>query len=291
MTIAVLVNPAAGRGKARAVVGRLEAAGPHEVISPDSAEKAARMLKDAVAGGVEAVVAVGGDGTVHLALQAVAATGVPLGIVPAGTGNDMAACFGLPAQVDAAADHVLKALAAQRTTALDLGRIDTSDGQTRWFGGVVAAGFDAIVNERGNRMRWPRGPRKYDLAILVELAKLRPRHYRITFDGTETELDAVLLAIGNIPSYGGAMRICPDADPTDGELDVVWAEPISRTTLMRIKPKVYAGTHVQHPKVRQRRIREITIDSPGIVCYADGERVSALPVTITAVPKALSLLR
>ena len=110
----------------------------------------------------------------------------------------------------------------------------------------------------------------------MELARLRPRHYRIAFDGQPEEIDAVLLAIGNIPSYGGAMRICPDADPTDGKLDVVWAEPISRTTLMRIKPKVYAGTHVQHPKVRQRRVTSISIDAPGIVCYADGERVSAL---------------
>lgn len=291
MTIAVLVNPAAGRGKARSVVGRLETAGPLDVISPDSAQKAERLLKDAVERGVDAVVAVGGDGTVHLALQAVAATGVPLGIVPTGTGNDMATCFGLPNQVEAAVAQLVQALAAQRKTRFDLGRIDTSDGQTRWYGGVLAAGFDAIVNERGNRMRWPRGPRKYDLAILVELVKLRPRHYRIAFDGEEIELDAVLLAIGNIPAYGGAMRICPDADPADGLLDVVWAEPISRTTLMRIKPKVYAGTHVQHPRVRQRRVTTISLDAPGIVCYADGERVSALPVTITAVPGALTLLR
>lgn len=291
MTIAVLVNPAAGRGRARVAAGRLDQAGPLDVISPDSAEKAERLLKDAVARGVDAVVAVGGDGTVHLALQAVAGTGVPLGIIPAGTGNDMAACFGLPTSPEAAAEVILESLAAQRKASLDLGRISTSDGQVRWYGGVLAAGFDAIVNERGNRMRWPRGPRRYDLAILVELVKLKPRHYRIAFDGAETELDAVLLAIGNIPSYGGAMRICPDADPADGMLDVVWAEPISRTTLMRIKPKVYAGTHVQHPKVRQRRVRSIRLDAPGIVCYADGERVSALPITVDAVPGALTLLR
>jgi diacylglycerol kinase (ATP) len=295
VTIAVLVNPVAGRGRRQALiqaaVDRLKSAGPLDVISPDSAAKAETLLKDSVARGVQAVVAVGGDGTVHLAVQAVAETGVPLGIIPAGTGNDMATCFGLPTAPDAAADVVIEALAAQRKTSFDLGRISTSDGQTRWYGGVLAAGFDAIVNERGNTMRWPRGRRRYDLAILWELARLRPRHYRITFDGKEEELDAVLLAVGNIPSYGGAMRIAPGADPTDGLLDVVWAEPISRTTLMRIKPKVYKGTHIEHPKVRQRRVTSITIDAPGIVCYADGERISALPVTLTAVPGALSLLR
>src|SRR5581483_149047 len=161
MTIAVLVNPAAGRGRAqesaREAAGRLETAGPLDVIAPDSAGKAEQLLKDSVARGVDAVVAVGGDGTVHLALQAVAQTGVPLGIVAAGTGNDMAACFGLPTAPEAAVDVVLEALAAQRTSRFDLGRISTSDGQTRWYGGVLAAGFDAIVNERGNRMRWPRG--------------------------------------------------------------------------------------------------------------------------------------
>jgi diacylglycerol kinase (ATP) len=295
VTIAVLINPAAGRGRGRAAVqeavGRLKAAGQLDLIRADSAAKAEALLKDAVAGGAEAVVAVGGDGTVHLTLQAVGGTGVPLGIIPAGTGNDMATCFGLPSDPEGAARVIVEAVRTQRRAILDLGRISASDGQTRWYGGVLAAGFDAIVNERGNHMRWPRGPRRYDLAILAELVRLRARHYRVAFDGKEEELDAVLLAIGNIPSYGGAMRICPDADPSDGKLDVVWAEPISRTTLMRIKPKVYAGTHVQHPKVRQRRATSIALDAPGIVCYADGERVFPLPVTVTAEPAALTLLR
>lgn len=285
--IKVLVNPEAGKGRHRGslpgVLSRIGGAGPVRVL--DSRATPREILDDATA-----VVVFGGDGTVHLALQAVAGTGTACGIIPAGTGNDMAACFGLPAEPLAAADTVARALAGGGTRAVDLGRVTTRDGSRIWFGGVLAAGFDAIVNERANRMRRPRGPRRYDLAILLELARLRPRRYDLVFDGVAKSLDAVLLAVGNIASYGGGMRICPDADPADGLLDVLWADPISRATLIRVKPRIYAGTHVRHPAVHQRRVREISIDTPGIVCYADGERVAPLPVTVAVEPGALALL-
>ncbi|GAB3839516.1 hypothetical protein GCM10029963_06860 [Micromonospora andamanensis] len=146
------------------------------------------------------------------------------------------------------------------------------DGTLRWYGAVLAAGFDAIVNERANRMRWPRGPRRYDLAILVELARLRPRRYTLTLDGERIEVDAVLVAVGNGASYGGGMRICPAADPTDGLLDVVVGGRFDRRTLIRVKPRIYAGTHVAHPLVSTYRARTVTIAAEGITTYADGER-------------------
>lgn len=263
----------------------LQEAGPVELLSPCTREEALDAAKAAVAGGADALVALGGDGTVHVALQAVGGTSTPLGIVPVGTGNDMAQCFGLPADPAEAAKVVVR----KQTRAMDLARLSTADGATRWFGGVLAAGFDAIVNERGNAMRWPKGPRRYDLAILVELARLKPRRYQLVIDGKPEGLEAVLFAVGNIAQYGGGMRICPQADPQDGKLDLVWAEPVSRAKLIRIKPQVYAGTHVLHEKVHQRQAREISIDAPEIVCYADGERIAPLPVKVTAVPGALTL--
>jgi len=163
-------------------------------------------------------------------------------------------------------------------------------GPPRWFGGVLGAGFDAMVNERANRMRFPRGPRRYDVAIVAELFRLKPRPYTVRLDGVEHRLDAVLVAIGNTPAYGGGMRICPAADATDGLLDIVIAGPISRTTLIRIKPRVYAGTHVSHPMVTSYRAREVELDAEGITAYVDGERTSPLPVTVTAIPGALTLL-
>ncbi len=268
--ITVLSNPEAGRGR----------------HARDLPRVLARL--EALAG--DAVVVIGGDGTVHQALQMVAGTGIPLGIVPTGTGNDMAACFGLPPTPLAAADSLAEALKSGRTRTVDLARVTTVDNRIIWYGGVLAAGFDAVVNERGNRMRWPRGPRRYDVAIMLELLRLRPRRYHLVMDGVSQKLDAVLLAVGNISQYGGGMRICPEADPTDGVLDVVWADPISRATLVRVKPRIYQGTHVRHPALHQTRVREISIDAPDIVCYADGERLAPLPVTIAVQPNALTLL-
>lgn len=292
--IAVLLNPSAGRGKhrpaAQAALRRLESAGPVRVLEAGTPQDAEKAGKAAVANGARALVAMGGDGTVHLALQAVAGGDVPLGIVPAGTGNDIAACFGLPSSATEAADTIVNALADNRIRRMDLARLSTVDGVTRWYAAVLAAGFDAVVNERGNSMRWPKGPRRYDIAILLELARLRPRTYTAVFDGEQQTFTASLLAIGNCTSYGGGMKICPQADPTDGLLDIVWAEPVSRATLIRLKPRVYQGTHVLDARVKQRRAKEIQLDAADIVCYADGERIGPLPITVTAVQGALPLL-
>lgn len=293
--VAVVVNPVAGRGRFRtvypAVLERLRAAGrPVVPLVAGTADEALAACRAAVADGAGALVAVGGDGTVHVGLQAVAGTGVPFAAVPAGTGNDFVAELGLPAAPLAAADAIAEALRAGRGRRLDLARMTGPDGSVRWFGAVLAAGFDALVNERANRMSFPRGRRRYDLAIFAELLRLRPRRYILTLDGERVELDAVLVAIGNTPAYGGGMRICPAADPTDGLLDVVVAGPISRTTLVRIKPLIYTGGHVRHPAVRAFRAAEVGLDAEGIVGYADGERAAPLPVVVRCVPAALTAL-
>lgn len=294
--LAVLVNPTAGRGRHRGllpdVLERLAAAGrPLRLLDARTPAQALAQCHEAVADGIAGLVAVGGDGTVHLALQAVAESGVPFGPVPVGTGNDFAADTGFPADPLAAADAIAAAARAGRTSPVDLARMTATDGTVRWFGALLAAGFDALVNERANRMRWPRGPVRYDLAIMVELFRLRPRRYRLVLDGVEQHVEAVLVAVGNCASYGGGMRMCPAADPTDGLLDVVVVGPVSRTTLVRVKPRLYTGTHVTHPMVRSHRAGTVELDAEGITGYADGERSSALPVSITAVPAAAQLLR
>jgi diacylglycerol kinase (ATP) len=292
--VAVLINPTAGRHRHHhqipAVIERLRAGGrPVNLLHTSSAETALAACHEAVAGGAAALVAVGGDGTVNLAMQAVAGTGVPFGAVPGGTGNDFVREIGLPVDMLAAAAAIADALDAGTSTPVDLARMDAG-GTARWFGAVLGAGFDAIVNERANRMRFPRGPRRYDVAIVAELLRLRPRRYRLRLDDETLELDAVLVAVGNTPSYGGGMRICPDASAYDGLLDVVVAGAVSRTTLLRIKPRVYQGTHLDHPKVTSYRAKVVGIEAEGITAYVDGERTVPLPVTATAVPGALHLL-
>ncbi|WP_307870815.1 diacylglycerol kinase [Micromonospora sp. C51] len=294
--VAVLANPTAGRGRHRGLLpdlldGITAAGRPVRLLRAGSAAEAEAACRAAVAEGAGALVAVGGDGTVHRAMQAVAGTSVPFGPVPAGTGNDFAVETGFPADPRAAVDVIAAALREGRSRPVDLARMTGADGTLRWYGAVLAAGFDAIVNERANRMRWPRGPRRYDLAILAELARLRPRRYTLTLDGERIEVDAVLVAVGNGASYGGGMRICPDADPTDGLLDVVVGGRFDRRTLIRVKPRIYAGTHVNHPLVHTYRVRTVTLAADGITTYADGERSLPLPLTVTATPHALHLLR
>jgi diacylglycerol kinase (ATP) len=293
--VAVLRNPTAGRGKHRhgiaAALGELTAAG-HILKNLDATtrDEAAEAARRAVADGVDALVVVGGDGTIHLGLQAVAGTAVGFGVVPTGTGNDFARAVGVPIDPAAAGQAIAGALDENRRTSIDLARMTMADGHVRWFGAVLAAGFDALVNERANAMRWPKGRRRYDIAVFAELISMDQRRYRMTLDQTVLEQQACLVAVGNTPSYGGGLRMCPEADLTDGLLDVIVAGPVSRLTLVRLYPTVFKGTHVRHRAVRSYRARSVTIEADGIVAYADGERVGPLPITVSAEPAALHVL-
>jgi diacylglycerol kinase (ATP) len=290
--ITLLVNPTAGRGRAlpaaRPAADALREAGfaVRTVVGADPADALARA-RSAVAGGTAALVAVGGDGMVSLALQAVAGTATPLGVVAAGTGNDFARASGLPVRDPAAAGtRLAAALRADRTRAVDLGRIGG-----HWFGTVLASGFDSRVNDRGNRMAWPPGRFRYDVAMLAELASLRPIHYRVRFDDApEREIEATLIAVGNGSSYGGGMRICADAELDDGLFDICVVGPCSRSTLLRVFPRVYRGTHPSHPVVTVHRAARVRLAADGVTGYADGEPVGPLPLAAETVPGALRLL-
>ena len=291
--VALLTNPAAGHGKAIRAARRAQARfATHgvevtELVGAHAADSA-RLARQAVAGGVDALVVVGGDGLIHLALGAVAGTSTPLGVVPAGTGNDQARAHGWPrTSPDQAVDVVVGGVAK----AIDLGEVTTADGATRLFGSVLAAGFDSLVSDRTNRMRWPHGRARYNIAMLAEFAKLRPLPFRITLDdGTLVERDLLLVAVGNTRSYGGGMRITPDADPSDGLFDVTIGAAGTRHEVLRLLPSVYRGTHVHHHKVQVLRARSVRIEAPGINAYADGEFLGPLPVEVRVRPAAALVL-
>lgn len=281
----------AGRGRAarlvEPVVARLADSGvAARVLIGGDREDSARLCRQAVEDGASALAVLGGDGMVHLGLQAVAGGRTPLGIVPTGTGNDFATCLGIPADIDAAVDVLL----AGAVRVVDAVRSADDRGETQWWACVLGAGFDSAVNERANRMRRPRGPRRYDVAIFAELLRLRARPFVLEVDGRREELLANFIAVGNAASYGGGMRIAPAADLSDGQLDVTIVGPVSRLDMVRFKPMVYSGTHVQHPSVSTRRGRVIRLDGAGQVAYADGERLAALPVNCECVPGALRVL-
>jgi diacylglycerol kinase (ATP) len=242
----------------------------------------------AVADGVDALVVVGGDGMIHLALAVLVGSGTPLGVVPAGTGNDQARHYGWPRKDPERAAEIV---AAGNARTVDVGRAVTGDGKERYFGSVLAAGFDSLVSDRTNRMRWPHGRARYNVAMLAEFVNLRPLPFVITLaDGTVVERDVLLVAVGNTQSYGGGMRIAPAADPTDGVFDVTIGGAAPRRDVLRMMPRVYRGTHVERPQVQVLRTTSIRLESPAINAYADGEYLGPLPADITLVPKALTIL-
>jgi diacylglycerol kinase (ATP) len=292
--VTVLTNPASGHGSAphaaERAVARFQQRGVDVVaIAGTDAAHARRLVEGALERGMDALVVVGGDGIISLALQVLAQTDIPLGIIPAGTGNDHAREFGIPTNDPAAAADVI---VDGRTETVDLGRIRGAGGTDRWFGTVMAAGFDSLVTDRTNRMRWPHGRMRYNVAMVAELSRLRLLPFRLTFDGgEELAIDLTLAAFGNTRSYGGGMLICPGADHTDGLLDVTMVQSASRTKLIRLFPTVFKGTHVNLDEVRTARARVITVECPGINAYADGEFVCPLPVEVSTVPGALTILR
>ncbi|MFF0104016.1 diacylglycerol kinase [Streptomyces hirsutus] len=290
--ITLFVNPTAGRGRgARAALpaaSALRAAGfsVRTVLGEDAADALVRA-RDAVEKGTGALVAVGGDGMANLALQAVVGTGTPLGLIAVGSGNDFARSLGMPLKEPAAAGRMIAdALKCGRVRDIDLGRVGD-----RWFGTVLASGFDSRVNDRGNRMRLPAGRFKYDLAMIAELTALRPIPYRITLDdGDVREVEATLVAVGNGASYGGGMRICPGADLTDGLFDVTVVGDCGRATLLRVFPTVYRGTHVGRPEVSVFRASRVELAAEEVTGYADGEPLGPLPLTASCVRGAVRVV-
>ena len=285
-SVALLANPTAVRGRggrARTVVaGHLRAAGVQvEDLWSRDPDEAVELARRAVKDGVDALVVCGGDGSFHLGLQAVAGTQTPIGLIPCGTGNDVARYLDVPRRDPVAAAQLV---VEGRTTTIDLAR--TGD---VWYATVLAAGFDALVNERANQMAWPRGQMRYNIATLAELRTFTALPYTLELDDRILEVEAMLVAVGNGPSFGGGLRICEGALLDDGLLDVVIIKPMSRLELVRTYPQLFKGTHVHHPQYEHHRVRRVTVAAPGVVGYADGERLARLPLTVECVPQAVKV--
>ncbi|MEK6648612.1 MAG: YegS/Rv2252/BmrU family lipid kinase [Actinomycetota bacterium] len=282
---AVVINPISGQGAGahygtRVTTFLAERKIPYRIISGTNAEHTSQGLAKFLSRSkkCEGVLAVGGDGLAHLVLQQLANTQIPLGVIPAGTGNDLARSLGWPLDN---LDEILERIISTPPELIDLGLVDSE-----WFGAILSTGFDSLVNERANRLQWPKGPAKYNLAMARELPAFKPRAYKITLDDRELETRAMLIAIGNGRSYGGGMQVCPQAHMQDGYFDVMVLRPISVFEFLRVFPKVYAGTHIDHPAVDIYRSKRVSVESQA-VAYADGERIGSLPISAECIPSAL----
>lgn len=291
--VGLVINPTAGARSAGRVGSQVAAElrarrVPFVDLTGADADQALQQMREAIASAsVDCLVVVGGDGIVNLAVNGVAGSGVPVLIVPAGTGNDTARAFGVPTGDPSAA---LDLLSTGVVHTCDAARVTGTDGSVMWFIGVLAGGFDAIVNERANSIGWARGSSKYTLSALLELPVFTAIPYRISVDGVVHDGGAMLVAVANNTSYGGGMKVVPSAVMDDGLLDVLILGPLSKLTFIRVFPKVFSGKHITHPAVRIIRGRRIELDAPGIVAYADGERIGPLPRVVEVVPGAMSFL-
>ncbi len=295
--VTLLVNPEAGRGRGRrrlpevsdALTRALPGRPVNIEIATDYRDAESRAVEAvARAGGGGSLVVMGGDGMAGLGLNACAGTTVPLGIIPAGTGNDFCRGAGLPTSIAGAVDAIRRG----RTSRIDLMSVtgSLSDGRThRYVGSVVSTGFDERVNRRANELPVSVGTASYLYSVLAELRSFQPLRYHLTIDGRERSLDAMLVAVGNSGLFGGGMRICPDANVYDGLLDVTIIHPLSRGLLLRLLPQVFTGGFVRHPAAELLRAREVRVDGPGLLGMADGEELGRPPFTCEAFPGAVSV--
>jgi YegS/Rv2252/BmrU family lipid kinase len=288
----VVCNPTAGGGRAGrllpGVLARLGAAGVEAEEHPTGSLEDARVAAGEAAGGFDAVVAVGGDGTVGACAAGLADAGpstrAALAVVPAGGGNDAARSLGLPAGDPLAAAALLPRL---RRRPADLAGV-----AGRSYLNVAGAGFDSEVNRLANRrLRWARGRPRYVGAVLAQLVVGATAEFELVLDGRASRLRGWLVAVANGPSYGGGMRIAPDASLADGLLEVVVIHEIGKLELLRCFPLVFSGRHLEHPAVAVHRAARVELEADrDLAVYADGEPAGALPATFEVRRAAVTVL-
>lgn len=294
----LVVNPSSGRGRAGKLLPQVCAdiltkrhdvhLQVHRSTSYDDARlRCIHAVEQARVG--DALLVMGGDGMAHLGLNACALTSTPLGVIPAGTGNDFCRSAGLPTSVSGA----IAALVSGRTSQIDLAEVQgrlAGGAERRFVGCVVSTGYDARVNNRANHMPTRLGALAYGYAALAELAAFEPVQYRLRLDDRELEFPGMIVAIANGGVFGGGMRIAPDASVTDGLLELTIVHPVSRATLLRLLPQMYSGRFVRDPAVERLQARSVVIDGVGLTGMADGEFLGEVPLTVTARARALTLL-
>jgi diacylglycerol kinase (ATP) len=282
----ILSNPTSGGGKGskylRIIKEYLDSNDlPYRDITSTSYELAAGALNRSLnqdGSDISGVYVIGGDGMVHLAVQELANRDIPLALIPAGTGNDFARSLNLPLDDPL---QLLETYATTSPTHLDLGLVNN-----KIFADILSTGFDSVVNERANRMRVIKGRMKYNIAILLELSTFKPKNYEFRVDSVSFTTKAMLIAVSNGISYGGGMKVTPNAELDDGLFDIMVLGPVSKIEFLKVFPKVFSGGHISHPAVKIIRGKEVSITSDA-VAYADGERIGNLPIKAKVLPRAL----
>lgn len=291
--LGVLVNPAANRGRGKAsgeeVFAQLAERGIAVIdLSAESAAAATKNATHAISNHqISALVAVGGDGTAQLGVNICVPNQLPMGLIPAGSGNDQARQLGVPRDsIPLAVDFLVAHLDAPRR--VDAMKVRTATAEF-WSLGSISAGFDALCAERANGLRWPRGQNSYVAAMLLELPKFQPISYQIETDGNKRSFKAMLCGVANVKNFGGGMKISPNSEIDDGYLEVFILHEVSRARLLRIFPTVYEGKHLGFPEIEIFKARSISISNDSFPMTCDGELIGPAPFAVQVHSGALSV--
>ena len=291
-TARLIVNPTSGGGRgatlARQASLELQRRGcPHEVLHSSSPTDPGVLAYQAVQDGCSLVVGVGGDGLVHAVANSLVGTSATLGIIPAGRGNDIARGLGIPLRL-AEACELIAQYGDQPAS-----RIDVGQAHERYFFSVAVVGLAAEINRRSILMGRFRFSAVYSVLTVVSVFLSSPQTFTLICDGHEQCCYSWLIAVGNSWSSGRGMRLVPGARVDDGILDACVVHGMGKwELLLRAFPRVFSGTHVYLTGIESLRGREMVIrsETPGDI-YADGERLGPLPVTVRAIPQAVSVIR
>ncbi len=291
--IGVIVNPKANRGKgkqsgeevfaelAKRGIAAINLSGPDAI---SALEKGQLAISEQDLSGI---VAVGGDGTAQLAVNLCVPNQLPMGLIPAGSGNDQARELGVPRNsITAAVNHLVQHLESPRR--VDVMRVKTNTREF-WSLGSISAGFDALCAQRANGLRWPKGSNSYVAAMLLELPKFEPIEYHLDVDGEKRTLKAMLCGVANVKNFGGGMKISPESEITDGELEVFILHEVSRRRLLRIFPTVYEGKHLAFPEIEIFKARSVSIANDSFPMTCDGELIGPAPFSAELHPGALQV--
>jgi diacylglycerol kinase (ATP) len=288
MRIIILVNPNAGRGKARLVLREALEVIRRGGISADvqashNAQHLLALARQAAAEKPDAIVSLGGDGTQHYVLNGIVGSEIPLGMIPCGSGNDLAKGLGIPIRTRAAAE----VLCAGSTRRVDLGRV----GDTV-FSCIAGAGFDSVVTRYANeRVRRLRGSWAYAWSILRCLKTYRPEPLEINSDSQRFSGEVIFAVVGNNVSYGGGIHLTPRAKLDDGLLDVCIIPYLGKWELLRWIPRAYRGLHLSHPRILYFQARHVSLSSTSrLELFGDGEFMQELPATIAVAPRVQPII-
>jgi diacylglycerol kinase (ATP) len=295
----ILANPTAGGGLGREALPRLKAFASEkhwgaEFRSTESPTEFAQIAREEAARGRERIFALGGDGTFQALLNAVAGnTNVSIGVLPAGGGNDLASALGLPLNPVRAAELILTQGEAVH---LDAAHARTADGVERLYMGGGGVGLDAEAARFASGIyRKMRGRTRYLLSAIRALGKFRGIRVRVSLEGSEqTSLEGLALVLGvlNTPSYGGGLRLAPEASLEDGRLDLVLLESLTLLEIARILPRVAMSGEIRTERIQRFCVTQARIETDRPCAFhADGEIIGMTPVEIAVVPRAMRVWR